>query len=140
MLYNYETEIKNYGINDQNFSQNAEELVKIFIKKTYLNVREIIENILKTERKEKCDHLSKEFITIGPAQLFNIITEIFNIIKSRKIKIILEQMINLTKECIIQYLIGVDILLKVKNYFKIFLFFFFVNKIKFYIFFFSIWI
>ena len=116
MLYNYETEIKNYGINDQNFSQNAEELIKIFIKKTYLNVREIIENILKTERKEKCDHLSKEFITIGPAQLFNIITEIFNIIKSRKIKIILEQMINLTKECIIQYLIGVDILLKVKNF------------------------
>lgn len=114
----YDQEVKKYGIIDKNFSQNAEELVKIFIKKTYLNVRIIIENILQTERKEKCDPLSQEYITIGPTQLFNIITEIFNLIKSRKIKLILEQMIDLTKECIIQYLIGVDILLKVKKLYE----------------------
>jgi len=80
-----------------------------------LNIRVIIENILHTERKEKCDPLSYEYITIGPAQLFNIITEIFNLIKTRRIKVIFEQMIELTKECIIEYLIGVDILLKVTN-------------------------
>ncbi len=104
-----------YGIKDPNFSQNAEELIKIFIKKTYLNIRVILENILKTERKEKCDPLSYEYITIGPSQLFNIITEIFNLIKSRRNKEIFRQMIDLTKECIIEYLIGIDILLKV-NY------------------------
>ncbi len=115
-MKDYDSTVSKYGVNDPNFSKNAEELVKIFIKKTYLNIRVIIENILQTERKEKVDHLSYEYITIGPSQLFHVISEIFNIIKTRKIKVIFEQMIELTKECIIQYLIGVDILIKVNYY------------------------
>lgn len=115
-LKTYDNTLSRYGITDPNFCRNSEELVNIFIKKTYLNIRNIIENILKTEREKKTDHLSKEYITIGPAQLFNIICSTFDLIKSRKIKVIFENMIELTRECIIQYLIGVDILIKV-NFF-----------------------
>ena len=115
-LKTFDNTLSRYGITDPNFCRNSEELVNIFIKKTYLNIRNIIENILKTEREKKTDHLSKEYITIGPAQLFNIICSTFDLIKSRKIKVIFENMIELTRECIIQYLIGVDILIKV-NFF-----------------------
>jgi len=55
MLKEYDNTLSNYGVNDPNFSRNSEELVKIFVKKTYLNLRNIIENILHTERKEKLD-------------------------------------------------------------------------------------
>lgn len=113
MLKEYDNSLSVYGVNDPNFSVNSEELVKIFVKKTYLNLRNIIENILQTERKEKLDPLSKEYITIGPSQLFNIISNTFDIIKGKKIKVIFEQIIELTKEIIIQYLIGVDLLVKV---------------------------
>ncbi len=113
MLKEYDNTLSNYGVNDPNFSRNSEELVKIFVKKTYLNLRNIIENILHTERKEKLDISSKEYITIGPKQLFNIISNTFDLIKGKKIKVIFEQIIDLTKEIIIQYLIGVDLLIKV---------------------------
>lgn len=113
LLKEYDNSLSIYGVNDPNFSVNSEELVKIFVKKTYLNLRNIIENILQTERKEKLDPLSIEYITIGPSQLFNIISNTFDIIKGKKIKAIFEQMIELTKEIIIQYLIGVDLLIKV---------------------------
>lgn len=112
-LKEYDQSISRYGINDPNFSRNAEELIKIFVKKTYLNIRNIIENILHKEREIKLDRLNHEYITIGPNQLFNIITSTFDLIKTKKIKVIYEQMMDLTKECIIQYLIGVDILIKV---------------------------
>jgi len=113
MLKEYDSSLSVYGVIDPNFSRNAEELVKIFVKKTYLNLRNIIENILQTERREKLDPLSKEYITIGPNQLFNIISNTFDLIKGKKIKVIFEQILELTKEIIIQYLIGVDLLIKV---------------------------
>jgi len=116
LLKEYDNTLSVYGINDPNFSVNSEELVKIFVKKTYLNLRNIIENILQTERKEKLDPLNKEYITIGPSQLFNIISNTFDLIKGKKIKVIFEQIIELTKEIIIQYLIGVDLLIKVIFY------------------------
>lgn len=112
-MKDYDNGLTIYGVNDPNFSVNSEELVKLFVKKTYLNLRNIIENILQTERKEKLDPLSKEYITIGPSQLFNIICNTFDIIKGKKIKAIFEQIVDLTKEIIIQYLIGVDLLIKV---------------------------
>jgi hypothetical protein len=74
-------------------------------------MKTIIESILRSERDVKAvSNTDNILITNGPYDLFKLIYSIFDIFKKEnfKIKYIIEQFINLTKECIKQYLIGID--------------------------------
>lgn len=111
MLFSYEEKLTKFGIVDPNFSHNGRELIKIFVKKTFHNMKTIIESILKSEREEKAVNTGDNIlITNGPYDLFKLIFSIFDIFKKEnfKIKFIVEQFLSLTKECIIQYILGAD--------------------------------
>jgi hypothetical protein len=74
-------------------------------------MKTIIESILKSEREEKAVNTGDNIlITNGPYDLFKLIFSIFDIFKKEnfKIKFIVEQFLSLTKECIIQYILGAD--------------------------------
>lgn len=74
-------------------------------------MKTIIESILKSEREVKAVSSSDNLlITNGPYDLFKLIYSIFEIFKKEnfKIKYIIQQFLSLTKECISQYLIGID--------------------------------
>lgn len=74
-------------------------------------MKTILESILRSEREVKAVNTTDNIlITNGPYDLFKLIYSIFEIFKKEnfKIKYIIEQFLNLTKECITQYLIGID--------------------------------
>ena len=115
-LYKQEKRLEVFGINDPNYNSNAKELIKIFIKKTFLNVKTIIESILKSEREIKA--IKNEdgiLITNGPSDLFKILYTTFDLIKAHNNRALYEQMLYLFKECIMQYLIGVDYVINVNK-------------------------
>lgn len=76
-----------------------------------MNVKTIIESILKNEREVKAlkspDHI---FITNGPLDLFKMLYSLIDVFKKEyyRVKYIMEQFLYLCKECILQYLMGVD--------------------------------
>jgi hypothetical protein len=101
--------LEKFGIADPNFSHNGRELVKIFIKKTFHNLKGLIESILRCERENKAEISSDGIlVTSGPVDLFKLILSAFNSVKHKKIKAMIENVLELCKESIIQYLIGVD--------------------------------
>lgn len=78
-------------------------------------MKTIIESILKSEREVKAIKSSEGiFVTNGPTDLFKLIYNTMDLIKGQKQKNILEQILNFTKECILQYLIGVDCIVGVR--------------------------
>jgi hypothetical protein len=100
ILFNHEDQLNLFGIADSNFSQNARELVKIFIKKTFLNVKTIIESILRDEREKKAYKTTINLlITNGPIDLFKVLNSLFDILKKDnfKIKYTFEQTLYLIK-------------------------------------------
>jgi hypothetical protein len=89
-------------------------LIKIFIKKTFHNIKTILGSILRNEREVKAFKSSDNiYVTNGPSDLFKLIYSTFEIAKGHKIKSLTEQLLNLAKECILQYLIGVDCVISV---------------------------
>lgn len=113
-MFQFEDKLALFGVHDPNFSQNARELIKIFIKKTFNNVKTILKSILKNERDVKAIKSSENFyVTNGPVDLFKLIYSTFDIAKGHKIKNLTEQLLNLSKECILQYLIGIDCVVSV---------------------------
>lgn len=111
-LFKQEKLYEPFGVTDSNFSINARELIKVFCKKSFFLVREIIETILKKEREVKHYKASDNcYYTYGPKDLYNIVNETFKVLKPTKNNIIYENGLFLAKECILQYLIGVDCLI-----------------------------
>ena len=108
-LFLFEERLEKIRVVDQNFGKNARELVMIYMKKTYKNMLDVIENILKSEREIKSiTNENGNYVTNGPNDLFDILSKTFDLVKDFKIKYIYEQVFELFHECIIQYLIGVD--------------------------------
>jgi hypothetical protein len=98
-----------FGIHDPNFSSNGKELIKIFSKKIFLNIRTLIENILRSEREKKAETSADGLlVTEGPTALFKVLFTTISSIKSKKIRPLLENILYLIKECITMYLIGID--------------------------------
>lgn len=114
-LFKFSEKLKKLKVNEPNLIKNGKELVKIYMKKTYKNITDVIENILKSEREVKAVKSENgELTTNGPNDLFDILSKSFNLIQDSKIKYIHSKMLNMFYECIIQYLIGVDCL--ISNY------------------------
>jgi hypothetical protein len=115
VLFEYESKLGQFGVSDANFSLNGRELIKIFIKKTFHNLRGLIESILRVERENKAETNSDGYlITNGPIDLFKLLGTTYDIIKHKKVKAMVEQYLELCKESVVQYLIGVDCVIDVR--------------------------
>ena len=109
ILFNYEDLLKKFRIEDENVSRNANELVRIYIKKIYKQLLEFIQNILKSEREIKqIENSKKELITNGPNDLFTMLTNIITANRNIKVPYIHTYILNMLYEGIIQFLIGTD--------------------------------
>ena len=109
ILFDFEDLLKKFRVEDQNFEKNANELVKIYIKKIYKQILEFIQNILKSEREIKqVQNSNKHFITNGPNDLFSMLSNIISANKNIKISYIHTYILNMLYEGIIQFLIGTD--------------------------------
>ena len=112
MLFVFGEKLLILNINDENFLKNGKELVKIYLKKTYQNILSIIENILKKEREIKAiKHEMGYYYTRGPNDLFEILSNTFDLIKGNKNKHLYEMTLNLFNSSINQYLLGVETVL-----------------------------
>ena len=111
-LFKFYLNLTKLNIFDENLNKNAKTLVKIYMKKTYLLEINVIENILKSEREIKqIENDMNIYITNGPNDLFEIFHNTFDLIKEFKIKFIYEEICKIFYECIIQYLLGEDVLI-----------------------------
>ena len=109
LLFSYEELLKKFKIDDGNIIKNANELVRIYIKKIYKQLLEFILNILKGEREIKqIENSKKEYITNGPNDLFTMLTNIITANKFTKVPYIHTYVLNMIYEGIIQFLIGTD--------------------------------
>ena len=109
ILFDFENLLKKFRVEDQNISKNANEFVKIYIKKIYKQLLEFIQNILKSERELKqVQNSKKEYITNGPNDLFTMLSNIISANKNVKISYIHTYILNMIYEGIIQFLIGTD--------------------------------
>ena len=109
ILFDFENLLKKFRVEDQNVSKNANELVKIYIKKIYKQILEFIQNILKSEREVKqVQNSKKEYITNGPNDLFSMLSNVISANKNIKISYIHTYILNMLYEGIIQFLIGTD--------------------------------
>lgn len=113
-LFLQETKLKKFGVEDANFSTNAREIIKIFTRKTIINMRTIIESILRNEREYKAvkDLDYDILITNGPVDLFRTLSSTYDLIQKSKIKELHEEVLKMFKECILLYLIGIDTVIK----------------------------
>ena len=112
MLFLFGEKLFDLNVNDQNFSKNGKELAKIYLKKTYQNVLSVIENILKKEREVKAIiHDMGFYFTQGPNDLFEFLSQTFDLLKNNRNKAIYEMTIDLFNACINQYLLGVETVL-----------------------------
>lgn len=108
-LFLFEERLSKVRVIDHNFGKNGREFVKIFMKKTFKNILDVLENILKSEREIKTiTNENGQYVTNGPTDLFDILSKTFDFVKDFKNKYIYEQAFGLFHECIIQYLIGVE--------------------------------
>ena len=109
LLFDFENLLKKFRVEDQNITKNANELVKIYIKKIYKQILEFIQNILKSERELKqVQNSKKEYITNGPSDLFSMLSNVISANKNIKISYIHTYILNMLYEGIIQFLIGTD--------------------------------
>ena len=112
MLFMFYDRLFDLNVNDQNFSKNGKELAKIYLKKTYQNVLSVIENILRKEREVKAIiHDMGYYYTQGPNDLFEFLSQTFDLLKENKNKHIYEMVIDLFNSCINQYLLGEETVL-----------------------------
>ena len=112
MLFLFGEKLFELNVNDQNFSKNGKELAKIYLKKTYQNLLSVIENILKKEREVKAIiHEMGYYYTQGPNDLFEILSQTFDLLKSNRNKVVYEMTIGLFNSSINQYLLGVETVL-----------------------------
>ena len=109
ILFDFEELLKKFRIDDQNISKNANEFVKIYIKKIYKQILEFIQNILKGEREIKqIENSNGQYITNGPIDLFSTLSNIISANKDIKVLYIHTYILNMLYEGIIQFLIGTD--------------------------------
>ena len=109
ILFDFEDLLKKFRIDDENISKNANEFVKIYIKKIYKQLLEFIQNILKGEREIKqIENSNKQYITNGPIDLFSTLSNIISANKNIKVLYIHTYILNMVYEGIIQFLIGTD--------------------------------
>lgn len=75
-IFNFNDRLKNYyRIQDENFNQNANEFINIYMKKACKNTLDMIDNILKNERESKDSRDdNNKLITNGQRELFEIIS------------------------------------------------------------------
>ena len=112
MLFIFGERLFDLNINDQNFFKNGKELAKIYLKKTYQNVLSVIANILKKEREVKAIiHEMGFYYTQGPNDLFQILSQTFDLLKNNRNKCIYELTIELFNSSLNQYLLGVETVL-----------------------------
>ena len=112
MLFVFGERLLTLNVNDENFLKNGKELTKIYLKKTYQNILSIIENILKKEREIKAiKHEMGYYYTRGPNDLFEILSNTFDLLKENKNKVLYEMTLNLFNSSINQYLLGVETVL-----------------------------
>ena len=116
LFYNQSEKLNSFGIQDPNLLINANELIKIFTRKTILNMKTIIENILKKEREYKAlqsedDSDGDLLITNGPGDLFRILSTTYDMVKKYKIKDLHKEIFRMFKECLLLYMIGVDLVI-----------------------------
>lgn len=106
-----------YGVTDPNFLINSNELIKIFTRKSIINLQTIIESILKNERQYKSLKSDSEegsiLITNGPQDLFKTFSSTFDLVKKYKCLQLYEEIFRMFKECMFMYLIGVDTVINV---------------------------
>ena len=115
-LFKFEHKLKLLKINEPNLNKNAHELIRIYTKKTYKNIIDLIENILKSEREIQSFTNENGLLTSnGPNDLFDILSKTYNLINTVKISYIHQRILNMFYECITQYLIGVDCVISNHN-------------------------
>ena len=115
-LFDFEAYLNQFGVTDRNFSVNGREIIKIFVKKSFYERRKTIEIILKNERLIKAIYTKDNIlVTKGPLELNKLNINIIELSKGFKSKYIREQILNLVKESIFQYIIGEDIIISRKN-------------------------
>ncbi|MCQ2817739.1 MAG: PH domain-containing protein [archaeon] len=101
--------VNNYKVQDENFTQNANEFINIYMKKANKNTLDMVENILKNERESKSTFDdNNKLMTMGPRELFEIISSNFAMIKDTMNKEIYIQTLQLFNVIVLQYLIGED--------------------------------
>ena len=109
LLLTFRDSLLELNVNDENLYKNGKELIKIYFKKTYQNILSVIESILKSERETKGIKAENgELQTHGPADLFEILSQTFDLVKENKNKTVYKEILLLFKESIKQYLIGID--------------------------------
>ena len=112
MLFLFGERLFELNVNDQNFNKNGKELAKIYLKKTYQNVLSVIENILRKEREVKAIvHDMGFYFTQGPNDLFEFLSQTFDLLKNNRNRVIYEMVIELFNSCVNQYLLGVETVL-----------------------------
>ena len=112
MIFHFGEELFKVNVIDGNFYKNGKEFSKIFLKKTYQNVLSIIKNILKKEREIKAiKDESGLYCTRGPSDLFQLLCQTFDLVKSNKNKCLYELTLDLFNAAINQYLIGEEAVL-----------------------------
>lgn len=82
-----------------------------------MNLQTLIESILKNEREYKALKSEQDdgdlLMTNGPVDLFRTFYKTFDMIKNFKIQDLHTELFKMFKECILLYLIGVDIVISV---------------------------
>ena len=112
MIFNFGDQLFKVNVIDGNFYKNGKEFSKIFLKKTYQNVLSIIKNLLKKEREIKAiKDESGLYCTRGPSDLFQLLSQTFDLVKSNKNKCLYELTLDLFNAAINQYLIGEEAVL-----------------------------
>ncbi len=92
-------------------------MLKVICKKNYWDFMKTIEDILQVEREKKVEKLANnQFSTVGPQMFFKAIFSLFDLIKNNNHEIILELFLDNIKQIIIQYLVGLDTIIRVKLY------------------------
>ncbi|MCQ2816818.1 MAG: hypothetical protein MJ252_06090, partial [archaeon] len=98
-----------FRLHDENFTQNAGQLINIYMKKANKNSLDMVENLLKNEREQKSQiDDNNKFKTDGPKELFEILLTNFAAISDTKSPEIYIQGLKLFNALILQYLIGED--------------------------------
>lgn len=86
-----------------------------------MNLDTLIDSILKNEREYKAikneEDNASTLVTNGPVDLFRTFYKTFDMIKEFKIKDLHIETFKMFKECILLYMIGVDIVISVSLYF-----------------------
>lgn len=114
ILIHHNKKLDEFGVNDPNFRKNGNEILKILCKKNYWDSMKTIVDILLVEREKKVEKSSnKLFFTVGPQMFFKSIFSILDLIKNNNHEIILEFYLDNIKQIIIQYLVGLDTIIKV---------------------------